>query len=126
MAGEGEDTDDSDDPSTPSDDESQVSGSGALVVRMVVLEGMRRMRLVVVVMARLVVMVVRMLRVVVTEWFCRFLFVLFFVCIDTPVPLYWDCASCALRMRPSCSSSLSLLLCALIELLDQIFYILEI
>jgi hypothetical protein len=50
---------------------------GALVVRMVVLEGMRRMRLVVVVMARLVVMVVRMLRVVVTEWFCRFLFVCF-------------------------------------------------
>jgi hypothetical protein len=42
---------------------------GALVVRIVVLEGVRRMRLVV---------VVRMLRVmVVTEWFCRFLFVCF-------------------------------------------------
>ena len=61
---------------------------GALVVRMVVLKGMRRMRLVVVVMARLVVMVVRMLRVVVTEWFCRFLFVLFFIYIDTLVLLY--------------------------------------
>jgi hypothetical protein len=41
---------------------------GALVVRIVVLEGVRRMRLV----------VVRVLRVmVVTEWFCRFLFVCF-------------------------------------------------
>lgn len=87
MAGEGDDTDDSDDPSTLGDGESQAGGSGALVVRIVVLEGVRRMRLVVVVrmlvvMARLVVVVVvrvlRVLRVmVVTEWFCRFLFVCF-------------------------------------------------
>jgi hypothetical protein len=58
------------------------------VVRIVVLKGIRRIRLVVVVIARLVVIVVRMLRVVVTEWFCRFLFVLFFVCVDTSVLLY--------------------------------------
>jgi hypothetical protein len=45
---------------------------GALVVRIVVLEGVRRTGLVVV-----VVRVLRVLRVMVTEWFCRFLFVCF-------------------------------------------------
>ena len=51
---------------------------GALVVRIVVLEGVRRMRLVVVVRMLRVMVVVRVLRVmVVTEWFCRFLFVCF-------------------------------------------------
>jgi hypothetical protein len=44
----------------------------ALVVRIVVLEGVRRTGLVVV-----VVRVLRVLRVMVTEWFCRFLFVCF-------------------------------------------------
>jgi hypothetical protein len=51
---------------------------GALVVRIVVLEGVRRIRLVVVVRMLRVIVVVRVLRVmVVTEWFCRFLFVCF-------------------------------------------------
>jgi hypothetical protein len=51
---------------------------GALVVRIVVLEGVRRIRLVVVVRMLRVIVVVRVLRVmVVTEWFYRFLFVCF-------------------------------------------------
>ena len=51
---------------------------GALVVQIVVLEGVRRMRLVVVVKMLRVIVVVRVLRViVVTKWFYRFLFIYF-------------------------------------------------